>query len=120
MLATDEDALICDFAEVYHVLDYRALDLSLAATLAAGLAPDSRSMRALSGAKVPTALLLLASIADSAAFLAWAQTEDAAKNRNRPQSLVQAMTGKAPEEEAKKIKTFRSGDDFLAAWNEGK
>ncbi len=120
MLATDEDAVICDFAETYHVLDYRALDLPLAATLAAGLAPDSRSMRKLSGAKAPTELLLLASIADSAAFVAWAQTEDAAKNKNRPKSLVQALTGEASEPEAKQIKTFRSGEAFLDAWNERK
>ena len=43
MLAADEDAVICDFAEVYHVLDLRALAPPLAATLAAGLPPDSRT-----------------------------------------------------------------------------
>lgn len=42
MLAADRDALICDLAETYRVLDYRALPVELLATLAAGLRPDAR------------------------------------------------------------------------------
>lgn len=42
MLATDRDALICDLAETYRVLDYRALPVELLATLAAGLRQDAR------------------------------------------------------------------------------
>ena len=111
MLAKDEDAVICDFAETYHVLDYRALDLPLAATLAAGLAPDSRIMRKMSGATLPTATLLLASAVDNLAFLAWAQTEDGQKNVNRPKSILAALTG-----ETKKPETlsFASAAEFEA------
>ena len=115
MLATDEDALICDFAETYHILDYLALDPSLAATLAAGLAPESRIMRKLSGAKLGTKTLLLAACADSLSFLAWAQTEDGAKNRNRPKSILQALTG-AAEEKPSEIRRFATGMDFDAEW----
>ena len=43
MIATDEDALICDFAETYHIYDYRSLDVEYAATLAYGLRDDSGS-----------------------------------------------------------------------------
>lgn len=42
MLATDEDAFICDMAETYGVLNWRALDVRLAGTLAAGLRPFAR------------------------------------------------------------------------------
>ena len=42
MLAADRDALICDLAETYHVLDLTALPVPLLATLAAGLRGDSR------------------------------------------------------------------------------
>lgn len=42
MILTDEDALICDLAETYHVLDYRALPLKTAAALASGLRADAR------------------------------------------------------------------------------
>ena len=115
MLAADEDAVICDFAETYHVLDYRALDPSLAATLAAGLAPDSRIMRKMSGAKLDTGTLLAASCADNLAFIAWAQTEDGAKNRNRPKSILQALTG-AAEEKPSEIRRFATGMDFDAEW----
>lgn len=34
MLNLSEDALICDFAETYHIYDYRSLPLRLVATLA--------------------------------------------------------------------------------------
>lgn len=111
MLATDEDAVICDFAETYHVLDYRALDLPLAATLAAGLAPDSRIMRKMSGASLPTDTLLLAAAVDNLAFLAWAQTEDGTKNRNRPKSILAAVTGKQQERQEM---SFATGADFEA------
>ena len=110
-----EDAVICDFAETYHVLDLRALALPLAATLAAGLAPDSRIMRKLSGSAVPVSTLLQASAADSLAFLCWAQTEDGVKNRNRPQSILAALTGRGAEEKPRSIRTFADGAAFDAA-----
>jgi len=42
MIHTDEDALICDLAETYHIFNYRELPPSLAATLSVGLKDDSR------------------------------------------------------------------------------
>lgn len=42
MLWTDRDALICDLAETYHVLDYRTVPVGTLATLCAGLHDDSR------------------------------------------------------------------------------
>lgn len=46
MTIIDEDALICDFAEIYHV-KYDELPKSYAAVLAAGLPYTSRIMAAI-------------------------------------------------------------------------
>lgn len=37
MVAVDEEALICDFAETYNILDWRELPCRTAAILASGL-----------------------------------------------------------------------------------
>ena len=42
MLGLDRDAVICDLAETYGVLDYKALPVKTLATLCAGLHEDSR------------------------------------------------------------------------------
>ena len=47
MIEFDEDALICDLAETYHIFDYRSLPVQLVATLSVGLRDNSRiKMRA--------------------------------------------------------------------------
>ncbi len=57
--------LICDLAEVYHVLDYRRLPAKTVAVLFFGLRDTSRVKQKLGGAKGDQKDLLLASIADS-------------------------------------------------------
>ena len=47
MLEVDEDAVVCDLAETYGVLDCEALPITLVATLADGLPDSSRIMRKL-------------------------------------------------------------------------
>lgn len=42
MIHADEDALICDLAETYHVLEYRRLPLMTVAALASGLRAGAR------------------------------------------------------------------------------
>lgn len=97
MTAQCPDALVCDMAEVYHVLDWRALGLPLAATLAAGLRGDSRSQMALCGAAAATDTLLLARMADALQLLLWAKTVDGQHGRNRPPSMVEALLGAGSE-----------------------
>lgn len=95
------DALTCDMAETYHVLDASALPVRLQATLAAGLREDSRAMRALSGRRATTEQLLSAAMLDRLSFLAWAKTKDAKRGRNRPESVLRLMLRKdEPEERA--------------------
>lgn len=111
MLHNDEDALICDFAEVYHVFDWRALPVHLCATLAAGLRENSRSKLALAGLKVPFDTQLAAGIYDKLAFIAWSKTDDAQKGRNRPESIVQKLSAKQKKETDKPV-AYNSPEAF--------
>lgn len=71
MIRTDADALTCDFAEVYHILDWRGLPMRLAATLAAGLGEESRIRMAQEGMRVPMRTLLLSTAVDTLQLIAW-------------------------------------------------
>lgn len=109
MIAKDEDALICDFAETYHILDYRALPARQAARLACGLRPSSRIVQALSGAPTDPETVLLALIADAVRILVWQNTEDGHKGRNQPKSLLAILWGSSQTGAG-----FDSADDFEA------
>lgn len=115
MINTDEDALICDMAETYGVLDMYALPVITFATLACGLRADSRIMLKLRGQSIADSTLLLASAVDRLSFLAWAQTEDARHGRNRPNSIVTAML--EPKEKENNIVGYENGDDLLNHMN---
>lgn len=108
MIKADEDALICDFAETYHIFDFKRLPVKLAASLAVGLRDDSRIKMKLSGAKASTEIILLASAVDRLSLLAWMQTKDAEKGRNRPKSLLEAFVPKETDNTS-----FDSGEDFM-------
>ena len=108
MIRKDENALICDFAETYHIYDLKRLPVTVAAALAVGLRDDSRIKMALSGAKAPTDILLLAAAVDRLSLLVWAQTKDAEKGRNRPKSILEAINPKESEN-----LSYESGEDFM-------
>ena len=110
MIDRDEESLICDFAETYHVFDYKSLPVRLSATLAVGLPADSRIMRKLSGQKQTTEVLLLANIADALNLLVWFKTKDGQKNRNRPKSVLQSLL-----EEPTQYEAFDSIEAYEAA-----
>ena len=110
MIQADEDALICDLAETYHIYDYRQLPPTRVAVFACGLRNDSRIKMKLSGQLVPTNTLLLAGISDRLSIFLWGQTKDGQKGRNRPAMLVDMFTAKA--EKSKDVIVFNSGEDF--------
>lgn len=110
MVKTDEDALICDLAETYHVYDWKSHPIRFVATLACGLSDSSRIKRAMNGQKQSTDTLLLALIADGVRWLMWSKTKDGEKNRNRPASLFETMT-----EDKQKTSGFNSPEEFEAA-----
>lgn len=109
MVRTDEDALICDFAETYNIYDYKRLPLTTAAALAIGLRDDSRIKMKLSGAVATTEIQLLAAAVDRLSLLVWAQTKDASRGQNRPPSILEAFNRKETDNAA-----YESGEDFIA------
>lgn len=112
MLGTDETALVCDLAEVYHVLDYRALPVRTLAMLAAGLEEDSRIVRAMVGRPVKLTHLLMANAVDKLSMLWWAKTEDGQKNRNRPELLTELLLKK--QEEHEEFRGYDTAEELMA------
>lgn len=115
MLRRDPDALTCDLAQWYGVLDYRALPAATVATLACGLPPESRIMRVLSGQRADLRDMLLAAIADRLSILVWFQTRDGQKGRRRPKSLVDLLTDEEPRNSSGDVEAFDSIEAFEAA-----
>lgn len=109
MIKIDENALICDLAETYHIYNYRQLPADLVAVFSVGLRENARIKMAMSGQKVPLKTLLLASIADRVGILAWQNTEDGHKGRNAPKEFVSILTEEPKEREES---VFKSGEDF--------
>ena len=62
MLVLDEDALICDMAETYHIYDIKSLPLPYLATLASGLGMDSRIRLKADGLKTKWSTVMLAAL----------------------------------------------------------
>lgn len=110
MISLDEDSLICDLAETYHILNYRALPPKLVGVLCCGLREDSRIMRKLSNMNVPSDTLLRALIADRLQILIWQRTEDGAKGRNFPKSIYEKLIN--PQKEESDVVAFSSGAEF--------
>lgn len=114
MISADRDALICDLAETYGILDYRALPVSLLATLSVGLRADSRIKMRMSGAKVSRVELMLAAAVDRLSMLWWAKTEAGKNGTNKPKSVLDAIMGQ--KEEHSDIQAYESAEDFEADW----
>lgn len=109
MIKTDEDALVCDLAETYHIYNYRQLPANQVAVFCVGLRENSRIKMTMSGQKVPMETLLLASIADKLSILTWQNTADGHKGRNVPKSFVNALT---EEPKAREEASFKTSEDF--------
>lgn len=109
MIATDEDALICDFAETYGIFGYRELPVCTAATLAVGLRENSRIKIKLRDEKIDLKTMLLASIADRLGTLVWFQSKDGREGINRPISIVAELQKTKINDD---IVVFTSGEDF--------
>ena len=112
MLATDRNALLCDFAETYGILDFRALPVQTAAMLAVGLRDNSRIKMKLSGVTVQPELLLLAAAVDRLSLLVWSKTTDAETGENRPGSIVDTLTG---VEETGDLEAYDTPEEFEKA-----
>lgn len=107
-----ESELICDFAEYYHILDYKSITPCLAATLLEGLKPESRTKMKLTNQKLTVEQILLATIADEIKLLVWMQGRK--KNSKKPESLLNLLIN--GKNEPNKCKGFNSGADFDKYW----
>lgn len=110
-MAADEDALICDFAETYHIYDYQGLPVEYAATLASGLRAGSRIHESVSGISITTEMALLAQLVDNTRVLIWTKTKDAEKGRNYPKSVLEQML----KQEKSNDGGYQTADEFEAA-----
>lgn len=115
MLAADEDALVCDLAETYRIMDWRALPVRTVATLAVGLSEDSRVKMRLTGAKAPSSTLLTAAMIDRLSVLCWGQTKDAQHGRNRPKMLLDMLQADNSAEKDDGTIVYSSAADFASA-----
>ena len=114
MIAVDENALICDFAETYNIYDYRSLPVKLAATYSAGLRENSRIKMRLRGDTLGDSdRSLMAMIYDALAMLGWI-------GYGEPPSMLKAMYGELPEAPTatKEIKSFDTPEDYERARKE--
>lgn len=113
MIATDEDALICDLMETYHIWEYRSLPLSKVATFSVGLRNDSRIKMKMNNLIHPLDTILLAAIADRLSILTWLNTKDGANGTNRPKSILAQLLNEKDESD---VETFDSPEEFDNAW----
>lgn len=109
MIRLDEDALICDLAETYHIYDYRSLPLKTAATLSAGLRDDSRIKLRAVESPVSQDTLLLATIADRVELLRHSLAKDPGKGFV---SLVDKILGAKQD---KRVVGFETAEEFEKA-----
>lgn len=110
MLGIDRDAVICDLAETYHILDYKSVPVMTLAALCAGLHDDSRIKLRMMGLNKIAPSFALARAADLLAIINYALT---AKQSTKPPQLYQdIMTGKRQE---KKTSGFSSIEEFEEA-----
>lgn len=110
MINLDEDALICDLAETYHIYDFKRLPPLKVAVFSCGLRENSRIKLKMNDQLVPLESMLLASISDRLGTLVWFQTKDGQKGDNRPPAILATMT--KAEEKTKDTVIFESGEAF--------
>ena len=107
--------MICDLAEYYGIYDYEKMPPLYIATLACGLRDGSRVVSALTGNPYALHTMLEAGILDTVKMIAWMNSEDGVKRRNRPKSVLDSLFPKDEEEPKTKNASFDSGEAFEAA-----
>lgn len=111
MINECEDKLICDFAETYHVLNYRELPLQLVVTLLFGLRENSRVKMHISNTKLTIEQIISSIMADSLQFLAWTKTKEAQKGRYDKKSILKILNGDY-ETENEELAVFETIEEF--------
>lgn len=113
MRAVDEAALICDFAEFYHIYDWNQFPLQRQAVLACGLPEKSRIIRKLTKQKAPLDTVLLMAVVDSIRSLEFTYISAHSKKKpKKPESLLSAL-GK--DKSSNDVQAYDSVEDFEKA-----
>ena len=101
MLGLDRDALICDLAETYGVLNYKELPIDTLATLCSGLHEDSRIRMRMMDCKEVAPSFALIRIADTLTVVKYMLESLASKDKpSLPMLYQDIMTGKhTPKEQ---------------------
>ena len=107
MLGVDRDAVVCDLAETYHILDYKAVPVMTLATLCAGLHDDSRIKMRMMGLRHIAPSFAFVRMADTLTILNYALT--AKKGAKMPTLYQDIMTSK---QEKRKQDGFSSIAEF--------
>lgn len=94
------------------MLGWRTLPLRLAATLAAGLPAESRSMLKLRGLRISNETQLLASAADSLIRLEWRLF--GREGSTMPPSILASLM-ELPERDSSDVQSYDSPEEFEAA-----
>ena len=109
VIANSEDQLICDFAQYYHILDYKELQPSLAATLAMGLPEESRIKKKLTGVNVTLDQMLLALILDDLNIFLWSRKK---RKGRKPKQVFKMLT--EPEKPKEELMSFSTPEAYEA------
>ena len=122
MVAEDEPAVICDFLQYYHVMDYRSLSVQRAAILACGLPEQSRIAKHLRGDRPDPEKLYKYAVLDTLKNINWAIYQAHSREEiERPESLVEKLLNKNKEgnsqEGHQEVKGFSTPEEFNKAWN---
>lgn len=108
-----KDALICDFAQYYHIYDLDSVNLQTAAILACGLPPDSRTLRQMTGQKFSAEMVIQMRILDTVRFFQYAYISSHSKRKvPKPQSIFEILNEKKEENP---IRGFKTKEAFEAA-----
>lgn len=115
MLSANRTAVICDFAETYHIYDIGALPARYVATLASGLDESTRIGKHILGTRADVQTILTAKLLDCFNLWLWANSKDGGKGAKRPESYADALVADNDQDEPQ---GYASGADFDRAWAE--
>lgn len=111
MLAADRDALVCDMAETYHILDIWALPVDLLAVLASGLRDNSRIKMKMSGMTYIPLETVLPQVADRLTLIYCSLVGI----KDTPPLFTNVMVAEKPK---KQTVGFDTPEDFESAWEQ--
>lgn len=113
--------MICDFAETYHVLNYRELSPLLVATLLIGLRDNSRVKMYLADTKLTIDQMILSIVADNLQFISWTKTKDAKHGRYNGKSILKTLNGdnEIGKEDLISFATIEDFEEYMEQFNNG-